>query len=313
MSRPLAFLFPGQGSQTVGMGRALVERFPVAAEVFAEADAALGFSLSTLCFEGPEEDLILTHNTQPAIVTTSVAAWRALAQEVDLQPVCVAGHSLGEYSALVAAGALNFADAVCIVRERGRLMQAAVPPGVGAMAALFGLSEQVVAEVCAEAAQGEIVSPANLNGGDQVVIAGHAGAVQRAVAGAKARGAKRAVELAVSAPFHCALMAPAAEGLARVLEPSTVRPPSVGVIANATAEVNRDAEQVKDLLVRQVTAPVRWEESMRRVRDLGCEGAVELGAGRVLSGLLKRIDRKFPCVSVSDPDSLVARLEWLRS
>ena len=295
------------------MGRALVERFPVAAEVFAEADAALGFSLSTLCFEGPEEDLTLTHNTQPAIVTTSVAAWRTLAQEVDLQPVCVAGHSLGEYSALVAAGALDFADAVRIVRERGHLMQAAVPPGVGAMAALFGLSEQVVAEVCTGAAQGEVVSPANLNGGAQVVIAGHAGAVQRAVAGAKERGAKRAVELAVSAPFHCALMSSAAEGLARVLEPSTVRPLSVGVIANATAEVNRDAEQVKDLLVRQVTAPVRWEESMQRVQALGCEGAVELGAGRVLSGLFKRIDRQFRCVSVSDPDSLAASLEWLRS
>ena len=293
MSRPLAFLFPGQGSQAVGMGRALVERFSVAAEVFAEADAALGFSLSRLCFEGPEEDLTLTHNTQPAIVTTSIAAWRALAQETDLQPACVAGHSLGEYSALVAAGALDFADAVRIVRERGRLMQAAVPPGVGAMAALFGLSEQIVGEVCAEAAQGEVVSPANLNGGGQVVIAGHAGAVHRAVAAAKERGAKRAVELAVSAPFHCGLMAPAADGLARVLEPSSVHPPTVGVIANATAEVNRDAERVKDLLVRQVTAPVRWEESLRRVRDLGCEGAVELGAGRVLSGLFKRIDRQF--------------------
>ncbi len=312
MSRPLAFLFPGQGSQAVGMGRALVERFSVAAEVFAEADAALGFSLSRLCFEGPEEDLTLTHNTQPAIVTTSIAAWRALAQEVDLQPACVAGHSLGEYSALVAAGALDFVDAVRIVRERGRLMQAAVPPGLGAMAALFGLSEQIVGAVCAEAAQGEVVSPANLNGGGQVVIAGHAGAVHRAVAAAKERGAKRAVELAVSAPFHCGLMAPAADGLARVLEPSSVHPPTVGVIANATAEVNRDAERVKDLLVQQVTAPVRWEESMRRVRDLGCEGAVELGAGRVLSGLFKRIDRQFPCVSVSDPDSLATSLELVR-
>lgn len=311
MSRRLAVLFPGQGSQTVGMGRALVEHFPVAAEVFAEADAALGFSLSRLCFEGPEEDLGLTQNTQPAIVTTSVAVWRVLTQEVDLQPVCAAGHSLGEYSALVAAGALDFTDAVRIVRERGRLMQAAVPPGVGAMAALFGLSEQVVTQVCAEAAQGEVVSPANLNGGGQVVIAGHAGAVHRAVAAAGDRGAKRAVELAVSAPFHCALMKPAADGLVHVLEPRSVHPLTVGVIANATAEVNRDAEQVKDLLIRQVTAPVRWEESMQRVRDLGCEGAVELGAGRVLSGLFKRIDRKFPCVSISDPDSLTKSLESL--
>ena len=313
MSRPLAFLFPGQGSQTVGMGRALVERFPVAAEVFAEADAALGFSLSTLCFEGPEEDLTLTHNTQPAIVTTSVAAWRALAQEVDLQPVCVAGHSLGEYSALVAAGALDFADAVRIVRERGRLMQAAVPPGMGAMAALFGLSEQVVAEVCTEAAQGEVVSPANLNGGDQVVIAGHAGAVQRAVAGAKEAWGKAGGRTCGECTFSLCPHGPGCGWAGtRVLEPSTVRPLSVGVIANATAEVNRDSEQVKDLLVRQVTAPVRWEESMQRVRDLGCEGAVELGAGRVLSGLFKRIDRKFPCVSVSDPDSVAASPELLR-
>jgi [acyl-carrier-protein] S-malonyltransferase len=311
MSRPLAFLFPGQGSQTVGMGRALVGRFPVAAEVFAEADAALGFSLSRLCFEGPEEDLALTQNTQPAIVTTSVAAWRVSVQEGDLQPACVAGHSLGEYAALVAAGALDFADAVRIVRERGRLMQTAVPRGVGAMAALFGLAEQIVAEVCAEAAQGEVVSPANLNGGGQVVIAGHAGAVQRAVVGARDRGAKRVVELAVSAPFHCALMAPAAEGLARVLDSVVVRPPTVGVIANVTAEAHRDARQVKDLLVRQVTAPVRWEESMQRVRDLGCAGAVELGAGRVLSGLFKRLDRKFRCVSIGDPDSLATSLESL--
>ena len=311
MSRRLALLFPGQGSQTVGMGRALVERFPVAAEAFAEADAALGFSLSRLCFEGPEDDLALTQNTQPAIVTTSVAAWRVLTQEVDLRPVCAAGHSLGEYSALVAAGALDLTDAVRIVRERGRLMQAAVPPGVGAMAALFGLSEQRVAQVCAEAAQGEVVSPANLNGGGQVVIAGHAGAVHRAVTAAKEQGAKRAVALAVSAPFHCALMTPAADGLTRLLESSVVRPLSVGVIANATAEVNREAAPVKDLLVRQVTAPVRWAESMQRVRDLGCEGAVELGAGRVLSGLFKRIERTFSCVSISDPESVAKSLEAL--
>ena len=312
MSHSLAFLFPGQGAQVVGMGRALVEQFPVAADVFAEADAAVGFPLSTLCFEGPEEDLKLTANAQPSILTTSIAALRVLMQESDIQPVCVAGHSLGEYSALVATGALGFADAVRIVRERGRLMQKAVPPGVGAMAALFGLSPETVGEVCTEAAQGEVVSAANLNGGEQIVVAGHTGAVQRAVVIAKVRGAKRAVELAVSAPFHCALMAPAAEGLAQVLEAIPVSPPRVALIANVTAEVNQDAQQIKDLLVRQVTAPVRWEESMQQVRRLGCGAAVELGPGRVLAGLLKRIDRKFPCVSVSAPDSLAKSREFVQ-
>ena len=307
----LAFLFPGQGSQTVGMGRALAERFSVAAQTFAEADAALGFGLSQICFAGPEAELTLTHNTQPAILATSVAAWRVLTQESALRPTWVAGHSLGEYSALVAAGALDFADALRIVCERGRLMQAAVPPGVGAMAALFGLSADAVDEVCTDAGQGEVVSPANLNGGGQIVVAGHAGAVGRAVALAQERGAKRAVELAVSAPFHCALMAPAADGLARVLEDIAVRAPEVDVIANVTADVNCAAENVKELLVRQVTAPVRWEESMQRLRALGCDRAVEVGTGRVLAGLLKRIDRGFPCVSVGDPDSLARGVEAL--
>ena len=304
MSRIIALLFPGQGAQAAGMGKALAQQFPVAAQVFAEADAALGFGLSQLCFEGPDDDLKLTTNAQPAIVATSIAALRVLEQETGVQPAYVAGHSLGEYSALVAAGVLTLSDAVRVVCERGRLMQEAVPVGVGAMAALFNLSSEDVAAVCAEAAQGEVVSPANLNGGGQIVIAGHASAVRRAVAGAKARGAKRTVELAVSAPFHCALMKPAADGLAEVLESVTVRSPKAQVITNVTADVNVDPQRVKDLLVQQVTAPVRWEESMRKLHGLGCTATVEVGPGKVLAGLLKRIVPDLPCVSISDPESL---------
>jgi [acyl-carrier-protein] S-malonyltransferase len=272
--------------------------------VFAEADAALGFALSRMCFEGPDEDLKLTANAQPAIVATSIAALRALEQETGIQPAYVAGHSLGEYSALVAAGVLTLSDAVCVVRERGRLMQEAVPVGVGAMAALFNLSPEDVAAVCAEAAQGEVVAPANLNGGGQIVIAGHANAVRRAVAGAKARGAKRAVELAVSAPFHCALMKPAADGLAKVLEAISVHAPTAQVVANVTADVIADPRRVRELLVQQVTAPVRWEESMQKLHSLGCTAAIEVGPGKVLAGLLKRIAPDLACVSVSDPATL---------
>lgn len=304
MSRAVALLFPGQGSQAAGMGKALAQQFPVAAHTFAEADEALGMSLSTLCFEGPDDDLKLTTNAQPAIVATSIAALRVLQQETGMQPTIVAGHSLGEYSALVVAGALTLTDAVRVVRERGRLMQEAVPVGVGAMAAIFNLSSDDVLQVCAEAAQNEVVSPANLNGGGQIVVAGHANAVRRAVAVAKARGAKRAVELAVSAPFHCALMAPAAEGLARVLAAVPVSPLTIPVIANVTAERNQDPLRVKDLLVQQVTAPVRWEESMAKLKSLGCEAVIEVGPGKVLAGLLKRIVPDLPCVSVSDPVTL---------
>jgi len=304
MNRQLAFLFPGQGSQSVGMGKALAQQFPVAAQVFAEADDTLGVALSTLCFEGPEDELKLTVNAQPAILATSIAALRVLDQEVGVRPVYVAGHSLGEYSALVAAGALSLTDALRIVRERGRLMQEAVPPGAGTMAALFGLSAEDVAQVCAEAAQGEVVSPANLNGGGQVVVAGHGDAVRRTIALAKSRGAKRAVELTVSAPFHCALMAPVAEQLAQVLDPVTIYPLAVGVITNVTATVNQEPAQVKDLLVQQVTAPVRWEESMQRLHTLGCQAAIEIGPGRVLAGLVKRIVSDLPCVSFSDPEQM---------
>lgn len=310
MSRVVALLFPGQGAQTAGMGKALAQQFPIAAQTFAEADEALGIALSALCFAGSEDELKLTTNAQPAIVVTSIAAARVLQQETGVRPSVVAGHSLGEYSALVIAGALTLADAVRIVRERGRLMQEAVPIGVGAMAALFNLSPDEVLHVCAEAAHGEVVSPANLNGGGQIVIAGHASAVRRAVAAAKARGAKRAVELAVSAPFHCALMSPAAEGLARVLAPVTVGPLAVPVIANVNAEVNQDSARIKDLLIQQVTAPVRWEESMTKLKSFGCEVAIEVGPGKVLAGLLKRILPELSCVSVSDPASLadVARV-----
>jgi [acyl-carrier-protein] S-malonyltransferase len=286
------------------MGKALAQQFSIAAQVFAEADAVLGFALSTLCFEGPEDSLRLTANAQPAILATSVAAWRVLEHETGLRPAYVAGHSLGEYTALVVAGALSLADALRVVRERGRLMQEAVPVGVGAMAALFGLSAAEVAQVCTTAAQGEVVSPANLNGGGQIVVAGHAGAVRRAVDEAKARGAKRAVELAVSAPFHCALMAPAADGLARVLEPIPIKPLNIGVVTNVTADVNQEPQQVKPLLIQQVTAPVRWEESVQRLQALGCEAAIEVGPGRVLAGLVKRIAPTLPCVSFADVGAL---------
>lgn len=311
MTRTHALLFPGQGSQSAGMGKALAQQFAVAALVFAEADTALGVALSTLCFEGPEDELKLTVNAQPAILATSIAALRVLEQEIGVRPTYVAGHSLGEYSALVAAGALTLTDALRVVRERGRLMQEAVPPGVGTMAALFGLSAEEVAQVCAEAAQGEVVSPANLNGGGQVVVAGHGDAVRRAIALAKARGAKRAVELTVSAPFHCALMAPVAEKLADVLDSVTIHPLTVGVVTNVTAAINQEPSQVKDLLVQQVTAPVRWEESMQQLRTLGCAAAIEVGPGRILAGLLKRIVSELPCLSFSVPEHLAEAREVL--
>ena len=299
--RALAFVFPGQGSQSVGMGRDLSAQFAAARQVFAEADDALGFSLSKLCFGGPEEDLRLTVNTQPAIVAASVAALRALEGESAVRPSYVAGHSLGEYSALVAAGALTLRDALRVVRERGRLMQEAVASGEGGMAAIFGLALEEVERVCALAAQGEVVAPANLNGGGQIVVAGSAGAVGRAVALARGRGAKRAVELAVSAPFHCPLMAPAAEGLAAVLETVEVGGLRVGVVTNVEARVNLDAARVKEILVRQVTSPVRWEESVRELSRLGCTDMLEVGPGRVLSGLVKRIAPEVECRAVGDP------------
>jgi [acyl-carrier-protein] S-malonyltransferase len=301
-----AFLFPGQGSQKVGMGQALVAAHPEARAVFEEADAALGFSLSKLCFEGPEADLALTAHAQPAILTTSVAALRVLENTTELRPAFVAGHSLGEYSALVAAGALALADAVRLVHLRGKFMQEAVPAGQGSMAAILGLDAAAVSAACAEVAAetGAVVSAANFNGGGQVVIAGAKAAVDRAVQVLKERGAKRAVPLAVSAPFHCALMRPAAEKLNEELKKLRLERPRVPVVTNVEAAPCQEPERLRTLLHEQVTLPVRWEESMLKLEALGVTEAVELGAGTVLAGLLRRIVPTMTCKSVGDPESI---------
>ena len=285
----IAFVFPGQGSQYVGMGKDLCAQFAVAKQTFAEADDALGSGLSELCFYGPEGDLKLTENTQPAILTTSVAALRVLESETAMRPAFVAGHSLGEYSALVAVGALQFRDAVTVVRERGSLMQQAVPAGAGAMAVVLGLETQAVRELCEVAGEGGTVSPANYIGSGQVVIAGAKPAVARAMALAKERGAKRVLDLSVSAPFHCELMQPAAEGLKDVLSKVEIHSFHIGVITNVEADVNLDASRVKSLLIEQAVRPVRWEESVKKIAALGCNRAVEIGPGKVLKGLMKRI------------------------
>jgi [acyl-carrier-protein] S-malonyltransferase len=294
-----ACLFPGQGSQRVGMARDLVETFAVARRTFEEADACLGMALSRLCFEGPDETLRLTENAQPALLTASVAAYRVLEETVALAPAVLAGHSLGEWSALVAAGALDLGAAVVGVRERGRLMQAAVLPGEGAMAAVLGLDADTVAELCREAAEGEIVVPANLNGGGQVVVAGHARAVDRLIALAATRKA-RAQLLAVSAPFHCPLMQPAAEGLARHLAGVAFREPRIPVVTSVEARPVRGAAELRDLLVRQVTAPVRWDETVQALAAHGPTVALEVGPGRVLSGLVKRIAPSLATVPAGD-------------
>ena len=285
----LAFLFPGQGSQFAGMGKTLAEAHVEARRVFEEADDALGFRLSTLCFEGPEDDLKRTENTQPALLTVSVAAFRVLAAKGVL-PEYVAGHSLGEYSALVASGALAFRDAVQLVRKRGRFMQEAVPSGVGAMAALLKLPVGKLDGILAEAAQGEVVSAANFNSPDQVVIAGHAGAVARAMELAKAAGAKRAVPLAVSAPFHCALMKPAQERMGHELDAVQFVDLQIPLVNNWRAVETRTAAEAREGLFEQIPNPVRWTETIRFIAARGISRFVEVGPGAVLTGLLRHID-----------------------
>jgi [acyl-carrier-protein] S-malonyltransferase len=309
----IAFVFPGQGAQKVGMGQSLASAFPVSRDVFAEADAALGESLSTMCFEGPAESLQMTENTQPAILAMSVAVLRLL-EARGIQASFAAGHSLGEYSAHVAAGTFSFADALRTVRRRGRYMQEAVPSGEGAMAAILGLDGEAVARACAEtmnAMSGRVVSPANLNGPGQVVIAGHADAVAQASERAKALGAKRAIPLAVSAPFHCALMKPAEERLAPELKQLSTSDPRFPVIANVDAEPKRDAGAAIDALIRQVSSPVRWEEVVRRLIAEGATTFVELGPGSVLAGLIRKIDRGVQVMSIEDDQGLEAALAQL--
>jgi [acyl-carrier-protein] S-malonyltransferase len=307
----IAFIFPGQGAQKVGMGKALAEAFPVCRDTFAEADAALGEAISRLCFEGPESELALTENTQPAILAVSTAAHRVLASS-GIRPSFVAGHSLGEYSANVAAGTMSFADGLQVVRRRGRYMQEAVPVGMGAMAAILGLDAEQVQRACEEAAEGDVVAPANLNGPGQIVIAGSRDAVARASARARALGARRVMSLSVSAPFHCALMQPAAERLAPELRALRVADPRVPIVANVDADLRRTSEGAIDALVAQVSSPVRWEEVVRRLASEGVTTYVEVGPGTVLSGLVRKIDRDATVLHVGEPADLESVTSVLR-
>ncbi len=313
MSTKIAFLFPGQGSQAVGMGRELAERFAVAKATFAEADEACGFALSRLCFEGPEDELRLTENTQPAILTVSVAAMRVLAEQ-GVTPALAAGHSLGEWSAHVAAGTLQFADAVRAVKSRGRAMQQAVPAGQGAMAAVLQLDAAQVAEACAEVARetGLTVQAANLNSPGQTVISGAVAAVEKAAALAKAKGARRTVMLPVSAPFHCALMQPAQEEVARVLDGIALGEPRIPVAANVTGGLVTTAAAARDALVRQVTGAVRWVECVQTLVGAGATVFVEVGPGKVLCGLMKQIDSTQKALNVEDAASLEKTLAELK-
>jgi [acyl-carrier-protein] S-malonyltransferase len=307
----IAYIFPGQGSQAVGMGKDLYDNFPKAREVFEEADDALNFKLSEMCFSGTVEDLALTANTQPAILTTSVAAFRAMETENYPLPDFVAGHSLGEYSALVAAKALSFSDAVKTVRKRGMYMQEAVPVGVGAMAAILGLPVETVENACVEAAQGQVCSPANINSPAQIVIAGNSEAIDRAIEILKERGAKRAIKLNVSAPFHCALMKLAQEKLFGDLQEINFEDLRFPVIENVSAEANTKGDRAREALITQVSAPVRWADSIENLIAEGVETFVEVGAGKILAGLVRQINRDVRCLSVEDSGSLKNTLETL--
>lgn len=314
MSKKIAFLFPGQGSQAVGMGQELSKLFPVVAQIFAEADQALGFAISELCFAGPEDQLKLTENTQPAILTMSVAMARLLAEH-GVKPAFVAGHSLGEWSAHVAAGTLGFADAVRSVKARGAAMQQAVPAGEGGMAAVLALDPVLIAEVCAEVAAetGQVVAAANLNSPGQTVISGALAAVEKAAAALKAKGARRAVMLPVSAPFHCALMQPAQEAVAAVLSGLQLNEPQLPVAANVTGSLIATAAEAQDALIRQVTGSVRWVECVQALKTAGAELFVEVGPGKVLCGLLKQIDPELKTVNVEDAASLEKALEAIKA
>jgi [acyl-carrier-protein] S-malonyltransferase len=301
--KSIAFIFPGQGSQYVGMGKGLYENFSVAKQIFEEADDALRQSISGLCFKGPEEALKLTENTQPAVLTTSIAALKVLQAEKGLIPQFTAGHSLGEYSALVASEALTFSEAVKIVRLRGKFMQEAVPVGEGTMAAVLGMEREQIEKICEEVSSGEILTPANFNCPGQIVIAGHAKAVERAIERIKKEG-KKAVLLPVSAPFHSPLMKPAGERLEKALQEISVSVLKIPVVTNAEAEVNTSKDRVKGLLVAQVSNPVRWEESMRKMIEKGIEQILEIGPGKVLSGLMKRIDNRIEAGNLEDLQTL---------
>jgi len=306
----IAFLFPGQGSQAVGMGKDLAEKYPAARQTFDEADEALGYKLSTVCFEGPEDQLRLNEITQPAILTVSVAVLRVLETRIP-KPSYVAGHSLGEYSAHVTSGTFGFAEAVRTVRNRGKYMQEAVPVGIGAMAAILGMEAAKITAVCKDAAQGEVCEPANLNSPEQIVISGNRAAVERAAKLAEERGAKRAKLLPVSAPFHCSLMKPAQDRLEKDLNALPMRKPVYPVACNVEAELVTDEQRARDTLVRQVTGAVKWEQCMRLLIAQGVQTFLEIGSGKVLCALMRQIDRSKTCVNVSDDATLAKALESL--